>query len=539
MFFRYGGEDMIANQIITIGKYIVPAQDKIDILLNKQKEVKKKYLMICETSLNSNVECRLVEYDPKLKRNYLIGIVGSGGASYSPTMRMKSNEFKIDIELDEDTNMDNTFWSQFINTPEGMKFKSTFIERSLKIHRALLPIMNKDTYKDLPDSNIVRKFYSWLENNLSMVENTVFSFLSSHARYDKKRKKIKLGKDFPDILIFQIDNGNLNYPGNIPEFVDFYLALNEPVGDKGTKSNNYVRMGICQYCNSSSSNLNQPHIGNFTLDNVGFNMHFRHKDTSMYNICEDCTNLFDKGFNYIEKHLRFTAFKTENGVFDSKGVWINYYLIPNSSDPEILKRAIRSIEDTHKDINSRKKRNLEKQLIRIENATSKNREKNMKIKELKKKIESAESNKIISQTDLIKDLIKKMENNKVNLLNIYFYELDAKQNPTTKEIVQYFQIPGTQQQKLVDAMYNTKFVGSIYELKNIANTSLFFTMIYAIFSGQKIDVDRFLRGANKIIKEAFNKLLLGVSDLNYMGMQRRLEIFRKIYRLYQEAEIFR
>jgi len=505
---------MITKMLQMIGEHVSNKKDQREQLISSQKPYKGKYIIaISIDPTTDKIIIETEEYQKKLEPRYLRGMVGSGGSSLSPTMNIgldKISKYKFDKDEDFQTIVVENFfskdhWLQYLETNGGRVFSKTF-KKAVNIKQNIVASLNKSALKGLPETSLAKIYYVWIERKVDvLLQEILFYLLDNWLEY--KQNKVTLKKDFPRAIIFKImdeSQDSVFYPGDVTEFIDLYKSLM----DSGSKS--LDTEVTCFSCNRPTSDINRSTIGIFNLNMIGFVIGFGNQDqTPQFTVCNSCAVSFQEGYNILEEDLKFFAFKTKNGQLGPSGQNVFHYLIPLVLDPKLLKRAVANLKGQKVSYGEKVKNSLQKRISDLNMALERtNRSAKSKVKKLKDQLkrvkkQEAESPANIAQSADLTEIVFEIINPDIHYLDIYFFVTDAKQNPTTKEVISSLQLSRPSINAIQDALNalsqsNMEF--TFYKLSKILPIKLFLSIMDHLYMQKKIDPSEFIREFSKILR---------------------------------------
>jgi len=532
---------MLMRMLQLIGKHIVEDKSPIEVLVDEQKEYKSNFILI--VGINPFADnfvknpIRIEDYDNKKRYDYLRGTVGSGGSNFSPTMnislqKLKTHELSQEISEEDIKTADD--WIGYLTgkNPELLEA----IKSAINIEQNITKSLRKDPLKDRNNDSIEKATFLWLDKYLDEMTIYIFSYLiGDFISFDGT--SIKIDNSAPNSIIFEIKiDDEWRLPGTIEEFRQLYLDL---VDDK---IDNLNHPSICYICNKKTKKLLQPSIGIFNLNMQGFVQgFFKEKDAIQYSVCSSCNREIKSGFDYIESNLKFYAYRTKKGVIDKDGVYINHYFIPVTTSPNLLIDTIRRIKDAKIDIGEGRKQSYTQQIEKLNdkiNKASGSRKRKLKneIRKLKNELDK-DPEDLATRAETI-ELLNSLQNLKMNYYDIYFHETDLKQNPSTKEVVGYYQITYPVVRKIVAALDNVnnhKF--SIYQMRFIISGKLFLSLLQAIFTSNIVRRDQFLKETENTIMLSFNNKLLKLEKEDIKSTSYLISVFKDSYQFLTHAGV--
>ena len=546
---------MITKMLQSIGEHVVGGKEEREQLIASQKPYTGKYILtIAIDTITDDLTIELEEYQQEKEPEYLRGMMGSGGSSLSPTMNIsldKVKNYKSDKDPDfvatfPETIQNRELWVKYFSTPGGKEFHKMFV-KAVNIEQNIVKALKKSTLAKMDDRSYAKSYYLWIERNLSEINDRIFFYLLENwFEYRKEQKRIGLKRDYPRAIIFKsLDSsqGISLYPGEMEEFVDLYKRLLED-GSKSLQT----RMA-CFACNQLTSDVNRPTIGIFNLDMTGFIIGFGKKnETPQFTVCNSCANHIQEGYKVLESKLKFYAFKTKNGQLGPKGQTVFHYLIPMAQDPKLLKRAVRNLEGNKAKYGESVKKSLRKRIEDINLAISKTKKGSKKeLKKLKDTLKNLKTRKersvdqIAGQADLT-SIVTHIVEVDMNYLDIYFFVTDAKQNPTTKEVISTQQLNKPSILAINEAyraLVQSGMDFNFYWQSRFLPIKLFLNVMNALYMQQEMDNAELVKAYSDLTSRAFIYHLINQERKDVPRFTTAIREFLKVYLFLVHANIFR
>jgi len=508
---------LLISQLMNIGK-IIEAKSDYQTLIDSQKKYFRKYFINVILDSENNFEkvgsIQLEEYEVERIYDYGFGITTGSGVLFSPSFNIKWEDIKEQKLFDE--NIDNHF-------------------KVINFGKLFLMVKKKD--QGIEDK-YVTQFITFLKDSEKL--KNLRKQIVKELYQDFIKKEIS-NKDRPMRVLFsfKVKENNIEtilFPGQMAGFRQWYKSLADTSSSSSTEKN-----GLCHACNNIKEIAGPFNIGLFTLDQASFSIGFTGKKSNQYQICKDCYALCNRGFNFVEEKLNFYAYKFKKGKDD---VRVYHYLIPITTNPEILKESIKEISRIKYQLNQNRKLLLENRIKDISEGARRADKKlkkvlQDKINQMKNEMKRYEDNINISFD--INELLEQLDSLKLSFLDIFYIVTDNKQNPTVKEIIDVIVI---QKERIQFLAKTIKEVKEEYELDTLRFNDLnylvgnrqFINILARFLSGGIINKSSFEKFAFKNIKQAFKDEYFKKNDSSYFS--KKIETFKVIYSLFQVSGSF-
>lgn len=510
---------MLINQFKRIGEVIGGEKENFKVFVDSQKDYKKKLFLKVDIDLEQNYSednqdflgLNILEYNIENKYIYLNGTEGGNRTNSSPTINFNWNHLK---EASEDL-------SDLINDP------TKILSLEKKIVKA-----GKKIPENFDKDSIVREFYNWIKLNSKEVRIKIIKYLIKKEKEDFW----KSNKEQPTLIIFALktvkgENEEFTYPGEIEDFVKLYVHFKS--GDKTTSSNTNK---VCNVCGKSSDKLEPFNFGTYTVDQFCFRIGFYgdNTDYSQFGVCDNCKIKVREGFNYVNKNLKFLAYKNK----DDKNIW--QYIIPEVENGKLLMKTLMRFKIVSEEKLDQEKTYLESTVNKLKTAIhSANKEKQ---KFLKKELKEAEKN--LSSVDskvkpLFEDFIVAFIENGITFINLFFVETDLKQTPSSKEVFRLNIVDKTRVQELGIAFNKIKKKYpnfKLWKLKNLVDDKHYLHYLTSLLEKKIIDYNLFNKHSENKLKREFKNKIFELKKEEYFSANiREFIIFTN---LFKEAGIF-
>ncbi len=512
---------MIVSLIKSIGEAFLGDKSIYEVLVDNQKEYKSKYVGIVDwNSKTHDFKVSLEEYDDEKRYQYGRGTTSGTAVNLSPSINMNWNVLETPELLQE-----------FLKNPNSKKE----FDKLLNLRQNITNMIKKSPEVLIKHYPIFNSFLEWTEKNSDNIRIEIIKEIYELTKGLKKKEK-------PNTIIFKIDS---KYPGEY-NFVKESYAILAGMDEGQDTSDSEKDEGICAICEKKKKLTGGFNYGGFTLDQIIFQNKF-FKDfeknvSGQYSICYDCLNYCKEGFNILEQNLKFYAYSEKVG---KNTVKIYHYLIPIIFDPNQLKIVINNIAQIRRQYNKNKETQLSQQIIilneRINRLTTQMKSAfKDKLKKISQEKEKYDTNTNIDIPESF--LIERIKDFKIAFIDLYFKELDLKQNPITKETVKIFIINADHIEELAQAIketihyLNLSNYFSFRWMKDLVGMNSYLNYLEALYLGNYINSKQFLKDSNEKISQAWLYRLFNLKNLYYQSKMKNFDIF---FTLFSNAHILK
>lgn len=482
---------MLINQIHRVGQAFYAGEEPFEIMIQMQNPVRSddetqppKILCVVADITNLDdiqFEPKIIDFNPKLSKKYLLGLTSGPGKNYSLTL--------------------SPSWK---GKPKDKSFRKIKLISKAKINKqTIFQILSEEFGKW---ATKLKRLLESIKEEEKTLSKTISSCLKSEG-YTK----------FNNPLIFKIkDKDGEKFLGEIPIMCRLYeyLFLEEMDSEYNGAQ--------CKTCGETKGLREGFNLGLFTLDQLSFKSAFFDSTTDFscqHLMCTDCYLYTLLGFIIIKNRLQFYAYKIKEG---QESIPIYHYIIPTVRDLNILKEQVEILTRAKKEYVDKERKNIVDNINsineKISNIKTKDKKRTPKqLESIRKELEKDKKKqedqlKYVSSSNKfrIEDLVITLyqENNLIPLLDIYFKITNQKLNPKTKQIVSQINLTSKQIEFLAKVFKNTigKLEGNTIQLsslKDLLPTRKFLHYYSSLLSLKPIERVQFQHDCANILKSLF------------------------------------
>ena len=436
------------------------------ILVDRYGTLKSKYILVADIDIwdiNSKIQIHLQEFEASNAYDYGLGFMSGNKSNLTPCLRIYgANNQKI----------------------------VTSIEKKI-LH----------TLRETENPLLVQ-IRGWLETCKGDLASTIFAFVDS----------LELPKrDLPRALVFKFSE-DIDLPS---KFSGEHKAVQELMieREKFYSSSGQEREGMCHACGEWKKLRVPFNYGLLTFDQESFSVGFRGSDgQTQYMVCEKCYIDCIHGYNILENKLKFWAYSIDKGK-----TRIYYYIIPQTPNQKILKNAVTTIGNAKNAIIEGARRNIEKEIKRIDARIERvDRKTRSQLERKKKRLQNRSM--FVERVD-VPIIIDRIQQTGLGLL-IFYFRLSDQPGEKPKEVVEHYNVSGSHLKELAELFSNmrTRYARNeirLWSLRYLIGDRMFLKILEALFRQTKISYKEFLKLSANSVYEKFKENSIKNPDQNF------------------------